>query len=67
MRKNMIPELMRANPDARLIIVPGRLKFLMTMSATVTRANMVRYERKVGSARPVCVSMEFVWALVRRA
>ncbi len=67
MRKNMMPELMRAKPDARLITVPGRLKFLMIMRAIVTMANMVRLERNVGSASPVCVRMELVWGFVRRA
>ena len=63
----MMPELMRAKPDARLIRLPGRLKFLMTMSATVTSANTVRYEMNVGSASPVCVSMELVCGFARRA
>ena len=62
----MIPELMRAKPDAKLIIEPGRLKFFTTIKATVTRANSFSSERKVGSASPVCVIMELVCGLLRR-
>ncbi len=66
-RKNMIPELMRARPDARLIIEPGRLKFFTTIRATVMSARSVSSERKVGSANPVCVIMELVCGMLSRA
>ncbi len=66
-RKNMIPELMRARPDARLIIEPGRLKFFTTIRTTVRTAKSVSSERKVGSANPVWVIMELVCGLLRSA
>ncbi len=63
----MMPELIRARPDARLIIEPCRLKFFTTIKTTVKRAKSVSSERKVGSANPVCVIMELVCGMLRRA
>ena len=58
--KKRMPELIRAKPEARLMIEPGRLKFFAITRNTVKKAKRVNSERKAESPIPYCVRIAFV-------